>query len=94
MSVVVSVASNYQGALGGMFGHVEIEMDRQAVELADNSTVVMCEFGLIVTQPGAAPNQFIPWGSVRRIHRGTRPAGTASGGRRLAAERLLSITRV
>lgn len=45
MSVVVSVASNYQGALGGMFGHVEIEMDRQVVELADGSTVVMCEFG-------------------------------------------------
>lgn len=78
MSVVVSVASNYQGALGGMFGHVQIEMDRQAVELADSSTVTMCEFGLIITQPGAAPNQFIPWGSVRRIIEAPVPQAPAA----------------
>ncbi len=65
---MVSAVSSYANVLGGMFGHVEIEMNPgPPVTLADNSTVMMCEFGLIVTQPGAEPNQFIPWGSVRRI---------------------------
>jgi hypothetical protein len=68
MSVIVSAASSYQNALGGLFGHVEVEMNTGAsVELSDGSALTMCEFGLIITQPGVAPNQFVPWGSVRRI---------------------------
>jgi hypothetical protein len=70
VAVTVSAAGNYVNMLGGLFGHVEIEMingPAGTVELADNSTVTMTEFGLLVAQPGAAPNQFIPWSSVRRI---------------------------
>lgn len=60
MCVVVSVVGSYANALGGMFGHVEIEMTSgQSVTLADNFAAMMSEFGLLVTQPGAAPNQFI-----------------------------------
>lgn len=79
MSVIVSAASSYQNALGGMFGHVEVEMNTGAsVELTDGSALTMCEFGLIITQPGAEPNQFVPWGSVRRIIEAPAlPAGPA-----------------
>lgn len=52
MSVTVSAVSSYQNALGGMFGHVEIELTSgPPVTLADCSTVMMCEFGSLVTQP-------------------------------------------
>jgi hypothetical protein len=61
MSVIVSAASNYQNAFGGLFGHVEFEMNTGAsVELTDGTALTICEFGLIITQPGAAPSQFVP----------------------------------
>jgi hypothetical protein len=67
--ITIQPAGNYVQAVGNTFGHVEIELAGSGfvVSVVDASSLLMTEFGLLVQQPGSAPNQFIPWGSISRI---------------------------
>jgi hypothetical protein len=68
MAVTIGVTSNYAGTLGRVFGHVQVVYSTGVtLELPDGSEIYLTEFGALVVMPGAAPNRFIPYGSITEI---------------------------